>query len=410
IQLNVDKVLEGSVRKSGNRVRITAQLINAADGYHIWSENYDRNLTDIFEVQDEISGIIADKLRHGMTTTAPREHLVKTPTQNLSAYTSFLKGLHFWNRMTPADTWKAIECWEKALETEPSYANAYAMIAGAYGYLGSTGQMEPEKAFRFVNKFATKALGLDDQLSEGYTAKASYHLFYEWNWKPGYEALEKAIALNPGAIEAYELLSFYYVLSGRKEEAVTIMEKAEEMDPLSPIVIQQLAISYIFNERYDDAIRQVEKLLEMHPQMRSALETKAWCIAMKGDWNTARQLFEELHRLTNHPLKGLMGLGFTYGKLGEKEKALECISKMEQRQLQEPEAVIDADLAAVWFALGDLDKTFYYINRCIDRRMAPAIYFLEFPAYAGIKNDPRYKEISDRILNESGGVRLENSN
>ncbi|MGZ8525274.1 MAG: adenylate/guanylate cyclase domain-containing protein [Chitinophagaceae bacterium] len=120
IQLNVDKVLEGSVRKAGNRVRITAQLINAADGYHIWSENYDRDLTDIFEVQDEISAIIANKLRENLSLTESTEHLVKAPTTNVTAYTYFLKGLHFWNKLTPADCRKAIECFGQAIELEPT--------------------------------------------------------------------------------------------------------------------------------------------------------------------------------------------------------------------------------------------------------------------------------------------------
>ncbi len=129
IQLNVDRILEGSVRKAGNRVRITAQLINAADGYHIWSENYDRNLTDIFEVQDEISSIIANKLRENLTAREHEETLVKAPTQNLEAYTLFLKGLHFHNKITPNDAKKAIECFEKAITLEPDYAHAYAMAA-----------------------------------------------------------------------------------------------------------------------------------------------------------------------------------------------------------------------------------------------------------------------------------------
>src|SRR4051794_35821537 len=140
IKLNVDKILEGSVRKAGNRVRITAQLINAADGYHIWSENYDRNLTDIFEVQDEISSIIANKLRENLTVREQEETLVKVPTQNLEAYTLFLKGLHFHNKITPKNTKKAIEYFEKAIALEPNYAHAYAMAATGYASLGATGQ------------------------------------------------------------------------------------------------------------------------------------------------------------------------------------------------------------------------------------------------------------------------------
>ncbi len=397
IQLNVDKVLEGSVRKSGNRVRISAQLISAADGYHIWSENYDRNLTDIFEVQDEISAIIANKLRENLTPEKKEEHLVKAPTTNVTAYTYFLKGLHFWNKLTPADCRKAIGCYEQAIALEPDYAHAYAMSAAAYSYLGATGQMLPTQAFEIVHRYADKALELDSTIAESHIAKASAYLFYEWKWKEAYEGLQKAIRLNPGAIEAYELLGLYYIILGQKEKAVQTLEEAERIDPLSPIILEQLGNMYIFAERYDDAIRQADKLLKMHPEMRKIIEMKGWATGMKGDWQAALELFEEVQRLTNHPLKGWMGAGFAYGRLGMKEKALEVIRKMEQRQIEEPGAVIDADLAAVWFTLGNLDKTFYYLNQCVDKRMGPVSYFLEYPAYKEIKSDPRYEELKKRM-------------
>ena len=396
IQLNVDRVLEGSVRKSGNRVRITAQLINAADGYHIWSENYDRNLTDIFEVQDEISGIIANKLRENLSPAQQGEHLVKAPTKNVAAYTYYLKGLHFWNKLTPADSRTAVECYEQAIALEPKYAQAYAMCAAAYSFLGATGQMQPSKAFEIVHRYADKALQLDDGIAEGHIAKASAYLFYEWKWKEAFDALKRGIQLNHGAVEAYELLAYYYILMGEKRQAVQVMEEAEKMDPLSAIIAQTLGNIYVFAERYDDAVRQADKLLQIDPNMRICIEMKGWAVGMKGDWAKALEFFKEFHRLTNHPLKGLMGVGFAYAKLGRKEEAMECLRKMEQRQLEEPDAVLDADFAAVWYGLDDLDKTFYFLNRCIDKRMGPVTYFLEYPAYQGIKKDPRYIDLLKR--------------
>ena len=397
IQLNVDKVLEGSVRKAGNRVRITAQLINANDGYHIWSENYDRDLTDIFEVQDEISAIIANKLREDMAPRVKKDHLVKTTTTNVTAYTYFLKGLHFWNKLTPADSRKAIECFEQAIEIEPNYAQAYAMAAAAHSYLGSSGQMLPTKAFEVVHRYADKALQIDSSIAESHVAKASAYLFYDWNWKLAFESLQKAISLNHGAIDAYDMLGFYYIVMGQKEKAVEALEYAETLDPLSPVISQSLGNMYIFSERYDDAIRQADKLLEMEPRMRIAIEMKGWATGMKGDWETALRYFEEVQRLTNHPLKGWMGAGFTYARLGMKDKALEVIRKMEQREREEPGVVIDADIAAVWFGLGDYDKTFYYLNRCIDKRMGPVSYFIEYPPYRPIKSDPRYADLKKRM-------------
>ena len=397
IQLNVDKILEGSVRKSGNRVRITAQLINAADGYHLWSETFDRNLTDIFEVQDEISGIIANRLRQNLLPAQKSESLVKTQVKNVDAYTWYLKGLHYWNKMTPADTKQAIRCFEQAIELEHSYAHAYAMIAAAYSMLGSTGQVSPSNAFRIVHQYADKALELDDTIAEGYISKGSAYLFYDWQWDKAYEALQKAIGLNPAVVDAYELLSTYYVIVGEKEKAVKVMEEVIKIDPLSPSVAQTLGNAYVLNARFDEAIQQAEKVLEVYPQMRAALELKAWATGMKGDWEKALPIFQEVHRLTNHPLKGLMGLAVSHGNLGNRTEVLECIHKMEQRQVEEPDAVIDADLAAAWYSIGDLDKTFYYLQQCIDKRMGPVNYFLEYPAYEGIKNDPRYPDIMAQL-------------
>ena len=373
--------MEGSVRKAGNRVRISAQLINAADGYHIWSENYDRNLTDIFEVQDEISSIIANKLRENLTAREHEETLVKVPTQNLEAYTLFLKGLHFHNKITPNDAKKAIECFEKAITLEPDYAHAYAMAAAGYAFLGATGQMQPNEAFEIVHRYSDKALQLDSSLAAGYAAKGSAYLFYDWKWKQAYDSLLKAIELNPATTGAHQLLSFYYLSTGRKKEAVDIMEKALQVDPLSPIVNQSLADAYLNAGRTDDALKQVESLLDMYPQMRVALELKGWCIGVKGDWKKAAEIFEEVHRLIKHPLKGLAPLGCAYAQLGETEKALECIRKIEQRQVEEPGVVLDADLAMIWWSLGEKDKAFHHLFQCVEKRMGPVAILIDHPMF-----------------------------
>lgn len=400
IQLNVDKVLEGSVRRSGNRVRITAQLINAMDGYHIWSENYDRNLTDIFEVQDEISSIIANRLRENMLPQQ-RSPLVKQSVTNVEAYTHYLKGLHFWNKLTPVDRRRAITSFEKAIDIEPTYALAYAMTAMAYSALGSSGQMIPAVAFKAVHHFADKALELDNTIAEGHVAKAAAYLLYEWKWQLAFEALQKARLLNPGGTTGSDLLSTYYIIMGDKDNALRTMEEAVERDPLSTIMSHTLGNVYVFTERYDDAIRQADKILEINPAMRSSIDMKAWATGMKGDWQSALPLFEEVHRLTGHPLKGLMGLGFAYAKLGERDKAMECIRKLEQRQIEDPDTVIDSDLVAIWYALGDLDKVFYHIRQCMDKRLAPIHYFIRYPIFKALRDDPRYEGLVEEIRRES---------
>jgi TolB-like protein/Tfp pilus assembly protein PilF len=403
IQLNVDRILEGSVRKSGNRVRITAQLINAADGYHIWSENYDRDVTDIFEVQDEISNIIANKLRENLTTSAYNETLVKVPTRNLEAYTLFLKGLYFYNKLTPADSRKAIECFENAIQLEPGYALAYAMAAMCYTVLGATGQMLPGTAFEIVHRYSDKALQLDATLSAGYAAKGSAYLFYDWEWKLAYEAIQKSIDLNPAATGGHQLLAFYYQITGRKNEAVNVMEKALQVDPVSPIVNQYLAEAYLSAGRPDDAIKQVDRLLDLYPEMRIALQLKGWCLGVKGNWEGAALLFEEVRRLTGHPLKGITALGCAFAKLGETEKALQCLQKIEQRQVEEPAVVLDADMAMICWALGRKDQTFDHLFRCVEKRMGPIAILIEHPMFSELSVDPRFKLLKER-LNLAGVV------
>ena len=394
ITLNVDKVLEGSVRKAGSRVRITAQLINAADGYHLWSETYDRNLNDIFEVQDEISGIIANKLRENLSSHQKSQTLVKPPTHNIEAYTHYLKGLHFLNKMTPADSRRAITSFEQAISLEPRYPLAYAMTAAAYSYLGSSGQMLPKKAFELVHQCADKALELDGSIAESHIAKAAAYLFYDWKFEPAFQELQRGRQINPSATSAHQLLGFYYIMMGKMDEAIQIMEEAVRLDPLSPIMNHHLGNVYVFAERFDDAIRQADKLLEIDPQMRSSIELKGWATGMKGDWQSALILFEEVHRLTNHPLKGLMGLGFAHAKLGNIDKAMECIHKLERRQTEEPDSVVDGDLVAVWLAVGNFDKVFYHIHQSIEKRTAPINFFLQYPPFKVLRNDPRYHELA----------------
>jgi len=396
VKLNVDKILEGSVRKAGNKVRITAQLINAVDGYHLWSENYDRNLTDIFEVQDEISNIIANRLRENLSSLQKNSHLVKAPTQNMEAYTLYLKGLHFWNKLTPTDTRKAIDSWEKAIELEPTYAQAYAMTANAYTSLGATGQMKPEYAFDIVQRYSDKALRIDNTIAECHIAKACTYFFYQWKWNAVYEPLQKAIQLNPGAMGAYQVLGFYYIITDQPNEAVKSLEGAVQIDPLSPVINHTLGQAYLAAGRFDDGIRQADKLMEIDPKMRIAIELKGWCIGMKGNWQKAMELFTEVHHLTNHPLKGLTPLGFAYGKLGQTEKAIECIHKMEQRQLEEPDSVVDGDLMIVWWSLANSDKTFYYANQSIEKKMMP-FFFFNLPMMSGVEKEPWYNDLKKKV-------------
>jgi adenylate cyclase len=395
-KLNVNKILEGSVRKAGNRVRITVQLVNSADGYHLWSETFDRDLNDIFEVQDEIARIIVNKLRESIAEKPKDEQFVKQTTENIEAYSLYLKGIYFRNKLTPDDVRRAIEYFAEAIKLDPHFAPAIGHCAGCYAQLGGMGQMNPQKAFEIVHRYADKALGLDNTLAESYSIKGVAYMFYDWKWNEAYEYLSKALKLNPGSSIASLMMAIYFQIHGKLHEAIETLENAIQHDPLSIILIDSLAEKYFYARRYDEAMQQTEKLLELDPYMRHALEIKGYCLGLKGDWTKAIKIFEEVYLLTNHPLKGLTPLAYAYAKTGQIEKVKECITKTEQRLVEEPESVAEADLATIWLALGDKDKAFYYLSRAVDKRM-PVCYVLYSPLYEEIEKDPRSVEIKRRM-------------
>src|SRR4029079_15239368 len=189
----------------------------------------------------------------------------KAPVKNVAAYTHYLRGLHYLNKLTPADSRKAIACFEDAIVLEPNYAQAYARSAGAYSYLGVTGQMLPDTAFEIVKRYADKALQIDDGIAEGHIAKGSAYLFYDWKWKEAYDELRKAIELNPGAIDAYHLLGYYYLIMGQKLKAVEMLVEAEKVEPLSPVTSQTLGNISLFAGRFYDPIGQADKMLDLNP-------------------------------------------------------------------------------------------------------------------------------------------------
>ena len=396
-KLNVNKILEGSVRKAGNRVRITAQLINSSDGYHLWSETFDRDLHDIFEVQDEIARVIVNKLRESIAEKPKEEQFVKQTTENFEAYSLYLKGVYFRNKLTPADVRKAIEYFEEAIKLDPSFAPAFVDFSTCYARLGAMGHMNPHKAFEIVHRYADKALELDNTLSDAYTAKGTACILYDWKWNEAYSYLTRALELNSGSSFASSIMAMYYHYLGKLDEAVAVLEKAIQHDPLSILIIDALGEKYFYARRYDDALQQAEKLLELDPQMRHALELKGFCLAMKGKWDDAIKNFEEVHRLTNHPLKGLAPLAYAYAKTGQIEKAKACITKIEQRQIEEPEAVLEGDLAFVWLAIGDRDKAFHYLFQALDKRIPATPYIIYSPLHDGIENDRRSKELKRRM-------------
>lgn len=396
-KLSVEKIVEGSVRKSGNRVRITAQLINAVDGFHIWSETYDRDLTDIFEVQDEISKIIANKLRLKLSPANKEELLIKQPTSNLEAYALFLKARFHLNKEIPTEIFKAIELFKQAIALEPDFALAYALLAGAYGMVASVGFLNRTEALQQITTYSTKALAIDDQLAQAYVARGLGLLIFEWKWQEGYNALMKAIDLNAGATEAYWVLGYYYLIMNDPQNAVHIFESAWQRDPLSMSLARSLSIAYFYQENYDDTIRLSNMQLDVMPENWFALSLKGFAIGRRDGWNHALEVFLKANEISNNTPLTLSYLAYCYGRLGRKEEALSIVSKLELYNEQHPELCKNEHLLLSWCGIGDLDHAFEYLEKAVDLKEEVIAFMINSPVYESMHQDPRFTAIKSKM-------------
>lgn len=395
-KLNVNTILEGSVRRAGERVRVTAQLINSSDGYHIWSETYDRDLKDIFGVQDEISKEIVNTLKTKLVKKEVSSVLVTKHTENMEAYNYYLKGNFYWNKWSPENVLKAIEFFEKAVSEDPGYALAFSNMAGCYVYLAAIGHIKPKEGYSKAKEYASKAIELNDELGESYLALATNDFFFNWDWDSANKNFRKALSLNPGSVAIIHTYGLYLMVIGRYEQAVQYLEKAVSLDPLSLSINSTLGTTYGLAKKYDKAIKQIEKALEIDPEYRAALQDLGWIYWAMGETDKALEIFHRMNELTGSKYRGITELCFVYGKLGETEKAEEYLELLHEREKMEPDSVLYMDLASAYTGLGDLDKAFYYLNKSYEEKYS-AVLFIRMPWWNDIHDDPRYHELVEKI-------------
>ncbi len=404
-QLKVNRILEGSVRKAGNRVRITAQLINTSDNFHIWSEVYDRNLEDIFQVQDEIASKIANTLREKLTGTQQKEHLITTPTKNLEFYNYYLKGNYYLNKWNPEGAQKGIEYFEKAISMELDFAPAHSSLAFCYTMLGAMGQMPNRIAYPKARKFAQKSIELDSELASAHVSLGLVKIFVDWDLDGAYNSLQKALELSPGDGKIYHAYYVYLTAVGKVDEAVETMQQAAQLDPLSLPINKALGETLLNAGKYDEAIEQLDKTLELDPNFRSAIETKAWAYLMKKDYEKGIETFKEFQEKTGDPLKGQTGLGYAYAVAGDVEKANECLQKIKKRKEKDKDVSLDMDSLVIYAGLKDFDKVFYHMCKSLDD--GSVAYFLRTHPFAEeIRKDPRFDEYLKKIERRKSEITL----
>lgn len=361
-RLGASVVLEGSVRKFGNKVRITAQLINTADGYHVFSETYDRNLDDIFAVQDEISMKIAQKLRQKFAFTDRQAHIVKSPTDNIEAYNLFLKGMFYWNKWRPQNFFKALEFFKKSVEADPEFGAGYARIAGCYTTLGTYGALNPVEAMPLGEQFAQKALDIDDEVADSHVAMGVVKMFYRWDWAASEKHLLRAMELKPSNAETIAIFSLLQSIQGNFDKALEYVEKAYLTDPLSPLINSYVAGANFYAGNYDKAIEYSQKAIDIDPGFRNAFTSIAWIKVLQGNTDEAIEIFET-EKQAHCDSEAIEGLGFVYGKMGNREKAKENLEKLREYTSERPESTHYHSYAIIYMGLEEYDKVFEYLEK-----------------------------------------------
>jgi len=394
-KLKVNTVLEGSVRRAGNELRVTAQLINIADGYHLWSETYDRELQDIFALQDEISLQIINKLKIELLGEV-RDRIVKRYTDNTEAYDSYMKGMWLWdNKLTEKDWRKAILNFERAIEIDPTFSLAYVGVAGVQFSLSNLHFVSAEEAIPKAKIALEHALKIDHELPEALALLGRIKYQFEYDWIGGESDIKKALAINPNWGFAHLGLARFLLTNGQIEKAIEENSAALELDPLSLLMQGACAWVLYLARRYDDALEQCWKTLELDPEFALTLSNLGLCSIQKSLFQEAIAALELAAASSGNNTEFLSYLAYAYVMSGNLEKAHEVLGELDK--LSEHVYVPKYYLAPIQAAMGDKDKAFESLESAYKERDADLIFLNVDPKFDVLRSDPRFEMMLKKI-------------
>jgi len=395
-ELQVDAVVEGSVERSGNRVRISAQLIHAATDSHIWADSYERELRDVLGLQSEVAQAIASEVK-AKVTPEERMRLASTRAVNPEAYEAYLRGRFYQNKRTESGLRKAVECFQEAIQKDANYALAYAGLADSYTLLGQLlyAVLPPSEAMPKSKAAALRALQMDDTLSEAHTSLAYIELIYDWDWVKAQEDFKRAIELNPSYAQAHHWYALYLAAMGRQHESIAEMKRAQELDPLSSIVNTSVGWVLYYSRRYDEAIGQYRKVLALDPDFFVAHWELGLAYEQKGKYEEARSEFERARMLSPSNPVILASLGHAYAASGRRSQALEILNKL--MKLSKQKFVSPYAIGELNAGLGANDQAFKWLEGAYGQRDTWLIFLKVDPGLDPIRSDARFQPLLSRV-------------
>ena len=390
-ELRVDAIVEGTVARSEQKVRITAQLIYAPDDRHLWSGRYERELHDILQLQAEIAEDIASQIHK----LVDRGQHPSVPARKVHphAYEACLKGIFFRDKMTPADLAKSTDHFTQAINLDPGYAQAYANLSQAQFYLGLFGMGPAGELFPKAKASALRALELDETVAAAHNALAAVHILYEWDWAGAEAECMRALQLSPNDSVTHAHLADYMSIQERHDEAIAEFKLALELDPISCMYIGFFALILYRARRFDEAIAQCHKALEINPNYANALWFLALSLEQKGQLAESIEKFEKAFSLGGGPPCRAL-LGRAYALAGERAKAESILAEL--KSLSHQQYISPFDIAVVYAGLGDLTSTFQLLEQAYQQRVFRIIE-LTFPMFDNLRPDPRWQDLVRRI-------------
>jgi len=393
-ELKVDAIVEGSVLRSGDRVRIAVRLIHAPTEQHLWAGSYERDLGDVLDLQREMAQTIAQEIQINVTPV-DQTRLARTRPVNRKAYLDYLKGRHYWNKRTQESLNTAIEHFQSAIEEDPTYAPAYAGLSDCYALQGTVGigTKSPRETRPLAVAAARKALQIDGELAEAHAVIASMH-HYEWEWADAEQGFLRALELNPGYPHGLALYSNYLISRGRLEQAVAEARRAEELDPLSVNMKWHVGYTLYFARRYDEAIQQLQNTLELEPNYAWAHWVLGISYVQKSMFAEAIASLERAAELSKSP--SFVGrLASAYATSGNTAQARKLLREL--MDLQKQRYVSPAALAQLYIGLGEKDRAFEWLEKAYQERSNFMAYLGVNPVVDPLRSLPRFQDLLRRI-------------
>jgi len=391
-ELNVNHIVEGSVRRAGDRVRITAQLVRVSDQTHLWAHSYERDLRDILALQSEVARAISSEIQVKLTPEHWARNLNALPA-NRQAYEAYLRGRYCLNRRTQEGMQKGIDYFQRAIVHDSSYALAYAGLADGYRIQAACGWLLPSVARGKALPAARRALEIDDRLSEAHRALGAARFQFDWEWKQSEAELVRALELNPNDAEAHRVYALYLQAVSRVEEAVSEVERARELDPLSLLMETALGRALYFARRYEAATTQCRKALELDPTYMLARFNLGRALVESGKVEEAIGEFKKAGR--GGEVLGLAGLGYAYARAGQQDRAQGVLKQLEK--LAGRNYVSAYEIAKVHAGLGQKDRAIEWLERACSERAMGVVAVKMDPVFDSLHPDLRFQALWRRI-------------